>query len=646
MNKTYLTVFVAIFFSIFPNLNLNGQELSPNSTIHFRLETPKTVLNNVPFSLKVEALNEKNKLVESFSDTVKIAGIGHDHAKFVLSAGKLELTNAIVETSGKREIVLKFNKIESSSTLRVIPNFLSILPPLLAIALAFIARQVLVSLFCGVWLGAIFIFDYNIAHGFMETIDSFLVKSLIDPDHAAILIFSLTLGGMVGVMSKAGGTHGIVQKLTKYANHPRGGQVACWAMGLLIFFDDYANTLIVGNTMRPFTDRLKISREKLSYIVDSTAAPVASVALISTWIGFQVGLVDQVLSAIDFPINAYTVFLQSIPYATYSLLALFFVLMVALTLRDFGPMYKAEKRSYTTGKVLRDGAQPLTDSAAIEVSADEGIEPRWYNAIIPILLVITTTLVGLYFSGSAALGDSAKTATLGQIFGESNSFDVLLWASFVGLFSAILLATFQKLLKLGDAIEAAVNGYKSMMLAAMILILAWAIGDICASLHTADYIISITKNILSAHYIPFITFVVAAFISFSTGSSWATMAILTPIVVPIAHEVPIAANFDPALCTNILIATVGAILSGSVLGDHCSPISDTTILSSMASAADHVDHVRTQMPYALVVGGVASIIGYIPSGWGLSPYISLGFGMVILILVIRFIGKKATAEVA
>ncbi|MCG8605423.1 Na+/H+ antiporter NhaC family protein, partial [bacterium] len=504
----------------------------------------------------------------------------------------------------------------------------------------------LLSLFAGIWLGAIFIYDYNPFIAFMRTIDNFLLNALANSSNASILIFSMTLGGMVGVISRAGGTQGIVQKLAKYAKHARSGQLATWGMGILIFFDDYANSLIVGNTMRPFTDRLRISREKLSYLVDSTAAPVASIALISTWVGYQVGLIDQAAKALGIQQSAYQMFLASIPYATYSILALVFVFLIGWTLRDFGPMRTAELRARNSGEVLRNGSQPLTDSSALDFLAGSDTPLRWYNALIPILLVIVVTFSGLYFSGHAALGDAAETAPLGTIFGAANSFAVLLWASFTGLAAACILALGQRILSLKDTIAAIVNGYKSMLLACMILVLAWAIGNMCQNLGTANYIISITEDILSPRVIPVVTFLAAAFIAFSTGTSWATMAILTPIVVPIAYKFPAAAGLSGDVTNDILIATIGAVLSGAVLGDHCSPISDTTILSSMASAADHVDHVRTQMPYALLVGLVACLTGYIPSGWGLSSIVSILLGTAILTTAVFVIGKKPEGVLA
>ncbi len=626
-----------------------AQNQPPDQITKLRFDIPKVALRHVQFEVKVEALNHADLLIRSTSDTVKLKGfmIATDSgveplpSYVVLHGGKASIPNAVFTETGKHEIEAMAGSVRAASSIRAIPGILSLMPPLLAIALAFITRQTLISLFSGIWLGAVFLNGYNPVFGFMKTLDTYIIKSLADESHAAILIFSLTLGGMVGIISKAGGTQGIVDKLRRYANNPRGGQLATWAMGLMIFFDDYANTLIVGNTMRPFTDRLRISREKLSYIVDSTAAPVASIALVSTWVGFQVGLIDQALGNIEVSRNAYSVFLQSIPHSTYSLLAIVFVFLIGFSLRDFGPMKAAETRAHRHGKVLRDGAQPIAESSDLDLAPD-GAPLRWYNAIIPIMTVIVITLIGLYHSGSEALGGAAADASLGKIIGEANSFSALMWASFSGLLVAGVAAVGQRILTLGQTINAAIAGYKSMILAAMVLIMAWAIGDVCADLKTADFVIDATKGILSPHWVPVLTFAVAAFISFSTGSSWATMAILTPIVVPIAYHLPLEAGLAAALSDKILIGTVGAILSGSVLGDHCSPISDTTILSSMASAADHVDHVRTQLPYALVVGGIACLVGYLPVGWGMNPYISLVVGAGILIGIVYGAGKTIT----
>ncbi|MFQ5640898.1 MAG: Na+/H+ antiporter NhaC family protein [bacterium] len=629
---------------------LHAQEEVPDDRsvpAAFKVNSPELVLRNIEFDITVQAIDQDGNLLKSFAGRAKSEGILIKSDSSILEPdslvfiqGEAVVKSAVIKNTGVHTISVSIKQIRATSHIRVIPGLLSLLPPVLAIALAFIARQVLISLFCGVWLGCLFIFNYNPFAAFGKALDTYLIQSLADPSHAAILIFSMTLGGMVGVISKAGGTQGIVEKLAKLAKSNRGGQIATWSMGIFIFFDDYANSLIVGNTMRPFTDRLRISREKLSYIVDSTAAPIASIALVSTWIGFQVGLIDQVFKSLNLPDSAYGIFLQSIPYASYSILALIFVFIIGLSLKDFGPMWTAETRAAQSGKVLRDGARPLTDSSALDMIADDDVPLRWVNALLPIAVVILVTLFGLYFDGKGAVGQSAQSATLGEIYGAANSFNVLLWASFCGLLVAAILAMSQKILNLNETITATLNGYKSMFLAAMILILAWAIGEICTDLHTADYVINLTRGLLSPHLIPFFTFTISAIIAFSTGTSWATMAILTPIVVPIAYHLPLEVGLAEGYSHSILIGTVGAVLSGSVFGDHCSPISDTTILSSMASAADHVDHVQTQLPYAVVVGIVASLTGYIPSGWGFNPFLSLIVGVILMVGIVYLFGKR------
>ena len=642
--------FLKLFLGLLAILTLAQNGTTQPISRHFECETPEFVLAGVPFSMKISVLDDSMKIDSTFNKSIHIDGVFLRLEEDVIeldstlnfNGGTLEIDKAIITSHGKALIRFNYGDITLQREIRVIPGILSLLPPILAIILALLLKQVLIALFSGIWLGAVFINGYHPLTGFLRALDTYIINSLSDPSHAAIVIFSMTLGGMVGVMSKAGGTEGIVKMLSRFASNRRGGQISTWAMGLLIFFDDYANTLVVGNTMRPFTDKLQISREKLSYIVDSTAAPVASIAIISSWVGFQIGLIDQAFRSLNISQDAYITFIQSVPFSSYSILAIFFVFLVGVTLRDFSSMRKSEFRAYHSGKVLRDNAQPLADSASLDIKSEPGTPLRWLNAMIPILTVIVITLIGLYYSGIKELAERAHDARLGEIIGAANSFHVLMWASFTGALVAIALATTQKILSLADALSAWLNGVKAMLIAMIILVLAWAIGDICNDLNTADYVINLIRSFLSPHYLPVLTFIVAAFIGFSTGTSWATMAILVPIVIPAAYKLSIDAGLAPELTNSILLGTIGAVLSGSVFGDHCSPISDTTIMSSMASAADHIDHVRTQLPYAVIVAGVACITGYLPSGFGISPWLSIIFGCAFLIAFIFLFGREVT----
>ncbi len=626
-----------------------GAQAQPSSQASFSLELPAFAVSKIPFTLKVTARKADGSIDSSFKEQAFFENLyveRNDKIQVLTQApafqnGSVTIRKAVLPKSGRQVLRIRSESRRGQAVLRVIPGLLTILPPLLAIFLALIFRQVVISLFSGVWLGAIFIYNDNILTGYLKALDTYIINALVDHSHASIVIFSLGLGGMVGIISKAGGTAGIVEAISKFAKKPRGGQLAAWAMGLFIFFDDYANTLIVGNTMRPFTDKLRISREKLSYIVDSTAAPVVSVAIISTWVGFQVGLIQSAFESIGLHKDAYFVFLQTIPYSYYSWVTIAFVFFVAVLLRDFGPMYRAEKRSLTTGAVIGEKAQPLADSQSFDLLEDsKSIPLRWYNAILPILLLIGITFVGMYFTGIQALGEKAATARLGEIIGSADSFAALTWGTFTAVFVAGALAVGQKILTLQETFTAWLGGVKAMVLAMIILVLAWAIGQISADLHTADYVIQMTRGLFSPRLLPAITFTIAAFISFATGTSWATMAILTPIVIPIAYKMTAAAQFSPDLAHTIMLGTIGAVLSGSIFGDHCSPISDTTIMSSMASASDHIDHVRTQLPYALTAAGIALVFGYLPAGWDVHPLITIPMGIVVIVLLLLTVGKS------
>jgi len=515
----------------------------------------------------------------------------------------------------------------------VVQSWWSLLPPLVAISLALIFRDVVLSLFVGVWLGATLLAGGNVAAGFFRVIDTYARDALTDPDKMSIILFSILLGGMVGVMSRSGGTHGVVKALEPYATTPRRAQVVTWLMGIAIFFDDYSNTLIVGNTMRPVTDRHHVSREKLAYLVDSTAAPVACVALVSTWIGYQVSLVGDALEKAGSDLNPFGVFLASIPFAFYPIFGLAITFTVAVSGRDWGPMLAAERRA-RAGELVAATSQPLADYESTGLAPDDDTPKRWWNAAVPVILVIGTTLVGLYLTGrESLLADGATSLSLSRIIGASDPFTVLLWASLVGLTSAIVLAVGQRALDLRESLEAMVNGFKSMLMAFVVLTLAWSLGQVCTDLGTAAYIKGAVGPHVPPGLLPVAIFLVAAAVSFSTGTSWGTMAILTPLAVPLVLD---AAAADQA----ILAATVAAILGGAVFGDHCSPISDTTILSSMASSCDHVDHVRTQLPYALLGAGLAIFIGYLPEAFaGISPWLLLIVGFAAIALWSRFVAK-------
>ena len=538
-------------------------------------------------------------------------------------------------TSGEHDVLIRSGSVRATTSFKTLPGWLSLLPPIIAILLALLFRDVLLALFLGIFSGALILSSWNPFAAFGRTVDTFIVPALADPDHAAILVFTTMLGGMVGLVTKSGGTHGIVELLKPYATNRRRGQLATWAMGLVVFFDDYANTLIVGPTMRPITDRLRISREKLAYIVDSTAAPVVCLFPISTWVGFEIGLIGDAFKQLDIPYDAYSFFVASLPYRFYPVFALTLVVVLIALRLDFGPMRRAEERTIDTGKVLADDANPIADYSTDEVEPPAGIEKRARNALLPIATVAVMAVVGLYLTGSAGLerGNAGLMEWIRLVLGNADSYKALLWASLSGVMVALLLPLGQRLLGLSEAITALVSGCKAMFMALMVLTMAWSLSAVCNSLQTAPFMVAQVTDSMSPAWLPAFTFILAAAIAFATGSSWGTMAILEPLVIPICHSLSIAAGFEPTSEPYAIwmLSSVASVLAGSVWGDHCSPISDTTILSSMASGCDHIAHVRTQIPYALSTGLLAIAVGYIPAARGLSPWVSLGIGLVIII---------------
>lgn len=549
-------------------------------------------------------------------------------------------------SSGAHTIEVRAGSITGRASVNAIPGWLSIVPPLVAIALALVFRQVLVALSIGIFSGALILHQWNPLTAFARSIDGIVVPALADLDHAKIIVFSMLLGGMVGLIGKSGGTQGIVDRLRTYATTARRGQVAAWVMGVVIFFDDYANTLIVGSTMRPVTDRLRISREKLAYIVDSTAAPVASVFPISTWIGFEIGLIAAAFTQLGIPFNPYVTFVESIPYRFYPIFALILGFTIAFACRDFGPMLRAELRASETGEVVAPGDTPLADYSSTALAPPPGTPMRAINAFLPILTVIAVAIGGMYVSGASGLdrADHPGTTTwLREVFSNASSLDSLLWASLSAVLVALVLPLVQRILTLTQAMEALVEGFKSMLLAVIVLVLAWGIGKITGELHTADFVVGMTKDVLSPHWLPVLVFLAAAAISFATGTSWGTMAILMPLVIPIAHRLALSGGDTVGSTTYhvLILGTISSVLAGSVWGDHCSPISDTTILSSMGSGCDHIAHVRTQLPYAIAIGVAGMLIGDIPTAFGLSPWISIVVGTVVIIGGVMFFGKRS-----
>ena len=519
------------------------------------------------------------------------------------------------------------------------PMWMSVLPPLVAIVLALLLKETISSLFIGILTGTFIMALYGgakpveaLGGGLLRVADTYVLGSLYDDDHVTIVVFTLLIGGVVRIITVNGGMQGVVNWLSKRARGPRSGQLMTFLMDLCIFFDDYSNTLVVGNTMRPITDKLKISREKLAYIVDSTSAPVVAVAFVTTWIGAELSYINDGISAIGLDVSAYSVFFNSLAYSFYPFLTLGFVLMIILSGRDFGSMLKAERKARA--------------ASAVETGMESG-EPRPAHAIdalIPLLVLILGTIIGLIITGydaSVWQSDEGFFPKLSTTIGAANSYQSLLWASILALVTAVLMTLLRGTLGFKKTMEEMIEGFKTMFNAVIILTMAWSIALVTKDMHTAEFVSQILVQwALPPALIPVVTFLLAALIGFSTGTSWGTMAILYPLILPaswmLCQEQGLSVDATMPLFYNV----VASVLAGSVMGDHCSPISDTTIMSSLGANCNHMDHVSTQMPYALTVGAVAVLVGILPTALGLPSWAAFLIAFAVLWVIVRLLGKK------
>ncbi|MGL5151932.1 MAG: Na+/H+ antiporter NhaC family protein [Clostridium sp.] len=522
----------------------------------------------------------------------------------------------------------------------------TIIPPLVAIILAFITKNVVISLFIGTLSGCFMLqlAGHNVIGALIQAFLDFVqraLNSLADPWNAGIVLQVLVIGGVINLVAKMGGARAIAEALAKKAKTPRSTQIVTWLLGLLVFFDDYANSLIVGPIMRPVADKMKVSRERLAFIIDATAAPIAGLAIISTWIGLEVGLINEGFTSIGQDVDAFGIFLQTIPYRFYNILILAFVLITAVLLRDFGPMRKAEIRA-RKGQVASNNTIAQEDAGELEVK--EGVKLSIWNAIIPIGTLIVSALASFYYSGYSAImagEDAALQAILSdspfsfmaiqQTFSAADASTALFQSALFASIVAIGMAVCKKIFTVTEAIEVWIDGMKGLLITGVILILAWSLSSVIKELGTAKFLVTLLSDSIPLFLLPSIIFILGAVISFATGTAYGTMGILMPLAIPLAHAI------NPDM--GYVIMSTSAVLTGAIFGDHCSPISDTTILSSMGAGCDHIDHVKTQMWYAIFVAGITVLFGYIPVGLGLPVYIVLPVALIALTGIVYFIGK-------
>ncbi|CAB9507240.1 Inherit from COG: Na H antiporter [Seminavis robusta] len=682
-------------------------------TLFVGAETFVTVSN-----LEWEESNNTNTGYDKLFWETSVGGIVQSKGSFDLSTlsnrelpDSLDVGTIKVESAGRHKISVTLSVDDSeestSSEYEAYQAGAAIVPLIIVMVLAFMTQMVEVSLFSAVFVGACMVAG-NLREGFKSTLDEYILKALANEDHAYVYLFTLFLSGMVGMMEKSGGMYGFTKSIAKYAKTARAGQVATFAIGCCVFFDDYANTLLAGETMRPLTDLLFISREKLSFLVDATAAPIASISPISSWVGTEIGLIDNEIEKLiklygednlTIETSAFAVFLESIKYRYYPIFMLLLMPMLIYSQRDLGPMLIAERKTQVYQRIDGgDGKGPSSKNQ--EGGAKKENQPRpdtpqkpW-NMALPVVFLVVLIFYFLVKTGE----DPTEERSFMEKIENSNSYSSLLWGTMAATMLTFLLYQIQfvqkgklvlptwpviksmfgrskkqdqlckeghaeltenedhshsecaedaafipsskarTLVSIFECVEAFLYGMARIFPALIVLTLAWASGAIMLAVG-ADRLFSqwITQGI-SPEAMPTVSFVISIFMALATGTSWGTMSILFPLICVPTYQV---SNGD----ATIFYATVAGILSGSVAGDHVSPISDTTVLSALASDCQLLGHVTTQAPYAIIVTILSILFGTLPIGNHAMPNIvGILLGAVSIVLIVYFLCVPVLSE--
>ena len=599
---------------------------------------PKIVLKGVPFNIDIDNASELQQQTLFLQIDGKVQ-------QGELEDGKLSFSGLITNNASAQVALISNGHELDRAEISALPGWFSLIPALMAVTMALLLRNVMIALFVSLVTGIWMLYGLTLPGFGMALLDAcqvYVVDALTEREHMEVVVFCFLIGGLVGIISRNGGTMGIAERITRVVKNRSQTQLSTSFLGLAIFFDDYANSLIVGNTMKKISDTMRISREKLAYIVDCTAAPVSAILFVTTWIGFQVGVINDGLTSITgFDESAYSVFLNSLLYSFYPILAIVFVLYIAGTGKDFGPMLKAERRAFHTGRVLSPAMKQDSGPAPEEkdMEAKEGVPHRAINAVVPMCVLIGVTMAAIYFTGLAS-PDRADDS-LREIIGNANSFASMMYGSVAGCIVALLMTMAQRLLTVHEITDAWFAGAKAVMLVIFVLTLAWSLSAVNTELHTSDFLISALGDTLNPNLMPFIIFILAAFMAFATGSSWGVMGIMMPMVVPLAWAVLVFNDMTGAEHMHIFYSAVSAVLAGAIWGDHCSPLAESTLLSAMASGCDLIDHVRSQMLYCIVVGGVGILAGTLPAGFGAPWWLCMLIGIIALWFIVQFFGQRA-----
>lgn len=530
-------------------------------------------------------------------------------------------------------------------------GFISLLPPLTAVVLAFILHDVIVSLLVGFLVGVLLVsacapgaLVNNLGSGSALIFDTVL-DIITNRDNACIILLCLTIGGMVEVIRRSGGFTALAKSLLKHINTARKASLIGELLGIIVFFDDYANSLIVGPVMKPVTDKLNVSREKLAYIVDSTAAPVTGIAIISSWVAVEVSIINQGFAAAGVSGQGYATFLQSVPYCFYCIFTLVFMFIRSMMDRDYGPMLKAENRARSGHPQCPDfdSKEPAKET---ETDSDPGVSnsKRIAVALIPIILLCVFAIVSFYVDGrNTLIQDGTISASapfslelVASAFGAANTYYLVMVAAMISSVAAIALSCGFGLCTISEGISEWVHGASELLMTVMILVLAWSLSSIVGKLGTVNYVVQAISLNVPYFLVPTLIFAACCLVSFAVGS-YGCIFIAMPMAIPLALAIM---NQVPTLGHSYLLVCISSVLCGGIFGDHCSPITDCTILSSRGAGCDNMAHVRTQMPYALTTAAISIAAGTLPIGLGCPVWLCHLIAIVTMIIVLQVFGRQ------
>ncbi len=507
----------------------------------------------------------------------------------------------------------------------------SVLPPLLAVTLAIVTTRLLPSLGIAVGVGILLSWTQKGAtpSGLLTEVIWFTRAVSISNDGVDlfnfwVVLFVCLIMATISVVVASGGIGGVIVWLSQFAKGPRSAQFITGLMGILIFIGDYSNAMLVGPTMRPLTDYHRVSREKLAFLVDSTSAPIAGLAFVSTWIGYEVGLFEDIAKTIGLERDGYSMFFDALGFRFYCILTIIFVIVNAISGRDYGAMHKAETRARETGDVAAPDAKALGHTASFTNLPNAVTQP--FSAVLPLLTLFGLLLGGFWIDGKGT-GSILSLAAWRDALSVADNVKILACAAASAFIVAIVCARWLSKLRFSDILPVVWSGVKGSLTPLSILLLAWGLKASCDRLMTGQFLATMLSDIVSPLWFPIFVFVCASVTSFATGTSWGTMAILIPTAIPVAF------SLDNEVYGLTTIICLGAVLDGAIFGDHCSPLSDTTILSSIASSCDPLHHVRTQLPYSLTVATIALVCGYFPAALGISSAMGIAGGTILIVLL-------------